>query len=249
MVAAPLIHRRPEHHFDEPLDGPFVIYRACDRHWVIVIEYVNGRNLAPYVQQIPAGFGKWIRVGFIQDCPTFLQRPQTELRRVALDRIDLRTRIQEGGVAILVAVVGARIAVAPESNPVELWTQVLCCKVAFTFANFFSREVPRPYVLNTTELHQGNPQNRMISGTRALAVGEDRSDASHRGIILKNCIQATWAVCPPVMSTYDLAFAVQNSLRPRRDMSDVGDLSRHLRRQSLHESDHHAGTQFQSVRP
>ena len=89
----------------------------------------------------------------------------------------------------------------------------------------------------------------MISGTRALAVRENRSDASHRDRILKNCVQATWAACPPVMSTYDLAFAVQNSLRPRRDMSDLGDLFRHLRRQSLHESDHHAGSQFQSVRP
>ena len=188
MVAARLIHRRPEHHFDEPLDGPFVIYRARDRRWVIVIEYVNGRNLAPYVQQIPAGFGKWIRVGFIQDCLIFLQRPQTELRRVALDRIDLRTRIQEGRVAILIAVIGARITGAPEGNPVELRAQVFYCKVAFTLANFFSREVPLPYVLNPTELHQGNPKNRMISGTRALAVRENRSDASHRDPILKNCI-------------------------------------------------------------
>ena len=87
----------------------------------------------------------------------------------------------------------------------------------------------------------------MPFGPRVLSVGEDIRNASHFGLVVKDCIQAASAVCPPVMSIYYLPVEVQNGLRAGGDVSDVGDLPRQPRRQTLHEGDHHAGAQIQSV--
>ena len=87
----------------------------------------------------------------------------------------------------------------------------------------------------------------MLPGPGVLAIGETFQDAVHRCAVREECIQAAWAVCPSFMPVYDLPFPVQDGLGAGWDMSDVGHLFRHLRRQSLHEGGHHTGAQVQSV--
>ena len=80
----------------------------------------------------------------------------------------------------------------------------------------------------------------MLLRPNILAVCEALHDAGHRGLVIEECIQAAWAVCSPFMPAYDLPLPVQDGQGAGCDMSDVGHLFRHLRRQSFHKSGHHA---------
>ena len=224
-----------------------VIDRGQKRVFILIFKDVDGRNLAPNVQQVLAGPGRRIGVGFIQRRSALLQRRQPKLRRVALRPVDRSARVQVGRVTVLVEVIRTRITAAAEGDPVQLWSQVLRSEVALVWETSFSGGAPRSDVLNATELHQRNPTDGMRSGTCVPAARQALHHQCHRGPVTEDCIQAACAVGPSGVSLHDFAFAVQNGLRAGWNVSDVGNPSRQLRSQSLHESDHDTRVQFQPI--
>ena len=120
-----LIHRRFEHQLGEALHRAFSIDGAQHCFRVLFAEDVDGGNLASDVQQVLASRGQWVRVRFEQRHPTFLQGRQTELRYIALDRINRCARVQVGGIAVLVTVTSG-VANSSEGDTVELRPQVIC---------------------------------------------------------------------------------------------------------------------------
>ncbi len=65
MVAVPLVDRRLQRHVNQPPDGWFFIEGGKYRHLVVIIQYVDGCNLAPYIEQVLAGSGQRVGIGFI----------------------------------------------------------------------------------------------------------------------------------------------------------------------------------------
>ena len=76
--------------------------------------------------------------------------------------------------------------------------------------------------MDTAEPYHGTPSNGVRLGTRTLAVREAFHDASHGSFVTKDWIQMACAVCPPVVSLHYLPFEIQNGLRARGYVSDVG---------------------------